>query len=293
MTEGIAKSACDLAWGLWKELGVPGVVRIPRSPVVDLEWLVVHTPFLSSQDARLDELSFGWCVHNHSLISTRRLRAITKRVAKDVSEPFWAWSAELRSLARVNWVEAHEATPSSRHVRRLVPDLSRPSLVSLRARSVFGVGARADIVCAMLERDGEWLRASDLVEQGYSKKAVAAVLTDLDRAGLLSSTKKANADVFISASTPVLADLLRAHGTSWMAWSHVFQVITIIIRLERELMKPETVRLVAADQARRSLLPAVAALGWPEPPQTAAVPIGFESMLLWGSKCIETLLGHA
>jgi len=291
MNRRIAMAATDLAWGLWKELGVPGVVRIPRPSVLDLEWLVVHTPFLCSGDPRLDELAFGWCVHNHSWISTRRLRAVAGRVAPDVSGPFWTWAAELRSRARLNWVKAHEAIPSSRHVRRLVPDMDRPSLAALRSRSLFGVGARADIVCALLARDGQWLRASDLMDVGYTKNAVVAVLTDLVRVQILASKQQANAATYTLTASPLLRELLRVHDPSWIEWRHVFEIITALVRLEADGTKPEAIRRVAADQARRDILPAVIALDWPEPPKTAAVLTGHQSMLRWGLGCLEDLLG--
>ncbi len=289
MRNEIASAARDLTWGIWRELGVPGVVRLTGCPVVDPEWLVVHTPFLALPDSRLDELAFAWCVHNHASISTRRVRAVASKATKEVSDAFWAWSSELRSHARVNWVDAREAKPSDRHVRRMVPDLGRTSMASLRARAVFGVGARADVVCALLEKKGEWIRTSDLVGQGYSKNAVAAVLKDLERAGLLSSAKRGNADVYKSAATLVLESLLDSRGAPWLAWDHVFGVMTTLVLLERAATKPDAVRLVEADQARRRVATSAAELGWPEPPMTSATPDGFESMLVWGLDRLNAL----
>ena len=287
----IARTATDLAWGLWRELGVPGVVRIPRPPVLDLEWLIVHTPFLCSEDPRLDELAFGWCVHNHSWVSTRRLRAVAARVDPGVSRLFWAWAAELRSHTRINWIKAHEATPSSRHIRRSVPDLDRPSLAALRFRSVFGVGARADIICALVAKDGEWLRASDLVKVGYTKNAVATVLKDLTQVQVLASKQQGNAATYTSTASPLLRQLLRLHDPLWIEWRQVFKIAATLVHLEADGSKPEAVRRVAADQARRDILPAVIALGWPQPPKTAAVPMGHQSMLHWGLGRLEDLLG--
>jgi len=292
MPNEIASLARDLTWGVWSELGVPGVVHLTSSPAVDLEWLVVHTPFLASRDSRLDELTFAWCVHNHSSISTRRIRAVAAMAAEEVSEAFWTWSGELRSHARINWVEARKAIRSDRHARRIVPDLMRASLASLRARSVFGIGARADIVCAILEKDGEWLRVSDFVGQGYSKNAVAAVLKDLERAGLLSAAKRGNAEVYTSNATPILQALIRSGDAEWLAWDHLFLVVTALVLLERARTKPEAVRLVEADQARRHVMISTAVLGWPEPPTTSATTGGFESMLVWGFERIDTLLAN-
>jgi len=171
----------------------------------------------------------------------------------------------------------------------MVPDLERASLASLRARAVFGVGARADVVCAMLEKKGEWIRISDLIGQGYSKNAVATVLKDLKRAGLLSSAKRGNADVFKITATSVLQSLLDSHGASWLAWDHVFEAMTSLVLLERAATKPDAVRLVEADQTRRRIATSAAELGWPEPPLTSATPDGFESMLVWGRGRLDAL----
>jgi len=279
----LARSSADLVWGLWKELGVPGVVRLPHPPVLDVEWLLVHTPFLAANDPRLDELAFGWCAQHHNRVSTRRLRSVAERVEPEVADLFWAWAAELRSVARINWVKADDATPSSRNIRRIRLDITRSPLVALRVRAVFGVGARADIICELLAKEGQWLRASEFVEVGYTKSTAITVLSDLARARVLSSTARSNATVYTLGAGTLLKDLLDAHDSTWINWGQVFGVITRLVRLEADGEKPDAVLRVYADQARRDLESLVVALGWPALPKTTNVSEGYQAMMQWGA----------
>ncbi len=63
----IQRHAADLAWSLWTELGVPGVIRRHASLVVDPEPLLVATPELARTDQRLqDEVLRWWKAHLRS-----------------------------------------------------------------------------------------------------------------------------------------------------------------------------------------------------------------------------------
>ncbi|TVR67642.1 MAG: ArsR family transcriptional regulator [Spirochaetaceae bacterium] len=288
MADSFIKTARDMLWGVWHELGVPGTVRIPNLPVIDLDWLVIHSPFFAAGDPRLDEMVFSWCVHNHAMIGARRVRALVAEVPDEVSDTFWKWSAELRSQVRINWIEARQAVSTDRVVRRLRPDLLRPALTQLRARAVFGVGARADIICVLLERDGEWLRAREFMDQGYSKNAVTSVLADLTRAGLVSLRRTGNTDLYTLTARPELASLLRSRNASWLPWNHLFHVTTVLSLLERHQTKPQPVRLVEASRAWQAILASVVALGWPEPPSTNKLSIdALGSLLAWGIEQME------
>ena len=51
-SQSIRQHAADLAWSLWTELGVSGVVRRHSGIVIDLEPLLAATPALASDDPR-------------------------------------------------------------------------------------------------------------------------------------------------------------------------------------------------------------------------------------------------
>jgi hypothetical protein len=223
-------------------------------------------------------------------VGTRRLRAVADRAEPEVTRLFWDWAAELRSIARVNWVEARPVASSSRQIRRLQLDLDRPALTALRARAVFGVGARADIICALLAREGQWLRASDLLDVGYTKSTANTVLSDLARARVLESAAQSNAIVYTLRPTSPLKELLGASDNVWIPWGHVFRIVTRLVRLESVCEKPASVLRVYADQARRDLEPSVTALGWPEMPPTSDVLTGYQRMVQWGTERLADLL---
>jgi hypothetical protein len=65
--------AIDLAWSLWRELGVPGPVRRHEGWLVVPEPLIVFTAALGDRDRRLRDNAVAWCAAHRSLVSARAL----------------------------------------------------------------------------------------------------------------------------------------------------------------------------------------------------------------------------
>ena len=66
--------AHDLAWSLWAELGVEGVVRRHDWQAIDLEPLIIFTAKLGDTDHRLRASTIDWCITNSRFASAFRLR---------------------------------------------------------------------------------------------------------------------------------------------------------------------------------------------------------------------------
>jgi DNA-binding transcriptional ArsR family regulator len=251
MTERIGQAVVDLGWSLWSELGVPGVIRHHAHVAIDPEPLIVFSPWLFRDDARLQEEIRHWCVGHADRISASRLHGLLKAVSPEVSAAFNDMATMLRSHG-VLWTTGtpSAAGPTTTTTPQRSFPMNRPALIRLRLRALAGVGARADVLAellAMLPVRG-WLIASDLQHLGYSKRNVARILSELADAGIADTRADKNAVAFRLA-TPLLAELLQGQQLAWAQWASVFAFVEGIQRLRQDEGKSDAVRTVAAVKA--------------------------------------------
>lgn len=176
----------DLAWSLWTELGVAGVKRKHQNFLIPLEELILLTVALAEIDPRLRDESLDWCVQYHRFFSIARLKSILKSFGNSLIEPFSSYAVTLNALSGTAWpifldLPPMQVTPS--HKSRL-RSLTLPALLTIRMRSTFGVGARADLMTFFLMNAQADFSASDLVEIGYSKRNLAEILEEFCLGGL-------------------------------------------------------------------------------------------------------------
>ena len=100
------------------------------------------------------------------------------------------FAAALNSVSSANWplLTSERAltttfvfTPSG---KSQLPSLELPSLLYLRMRSLFGVGARADLLTFFLTQKKVMLTAAEATEVGYTKRNLAEIMDNLVRAGI-------------------------------------------------------------------------------------------------------------
>ncbi len=136
---------------------------------------------ISSIDPRLRDESLDWCSQYHHLVSTSRLKSIIKSLGNSLNGPFSSYSATLNAVSRAAWPIFQDSSPlkiTLSHKSCLRP-LEFPALFNIRVRSVFGTGARADLLTFFLIHAKSDFSASDLVEIGYSKRNLAWILEEL------------------------------------------------------------------------------------------------------------------
>src|SRR5262245_24029797 len=132
------KHLVDLAWSLWTELGVAGVVRNHQEFLIVPEELVVLTAAIQQVDPRLRDEALDWCSRYHHFISISRLKTIVKLLGPYVAKPFSLFSATLNSISQAHWpllttVSALSCTPSE---KSLLPRLEAQALLQLRVRAL-------------------------------------------------------------------------------------------------------------------------------------------------------------
>lgn len=153
--EALVDRELDLAWSLWAELGVAGLERRHRQVIVHPEALLAFTAPLLPHDARLRDEVLSWCLLHHRWIGQRQLLHVLRPVA--IPAHFGDLAATVAAHDGPRWPGHGVGTPLRFHgsSRDLRLRFTRPSLAIFRFRAAFGLHARAEILAALLNLDGE------------------------------------------------------------------------------------------------------------------------------------------
>jgi DNA-binding transcriptional ArsR family regulator len=287
MTPDLLPHALTLAWSAWTELGVPGTERHHAHVAADPEPLLVATPTLSRHDARLrDELN-RWCAAHAGVVSVSRLQGLVRRAPPDVRAAFGGLAAAVQPA----WPTTPDDPPWPAAPTGRVPVLrpERPSLARLRLRAVAGIGARADVLAALLARPTAWVTAADLDHLGYSKRNVARLLSELSDARVADARGERNTRVFRLAHPERWTDLLHLRGLAWPRWDLVFDLVLAALALADLHTKPATVRRVEATAAQPRLADLALALDLPPPAIARGDPDAWPALLTWADTTLRAL----
>lgn len=240
----------DFAWSQWAALGVAGSLRATEVPV-DLEALLLLTAELATEDPRLRDEALDWCSRFHGFASKPRLKQLLRRSPLSAQSAFGPFAGAIEHYAGTSWPGSGGAAalPTSLSGKSRLPALERPALLSLRLRALFGVGARADIIGAVLSRRAEDFGAADLVFIGYSKRNLAEALDMLAAAGLFRTTRAGNRIRFSWQRREELSALLAPAPDVVPVWSSTLRVVSGFLDLLTR-MESKSDRLVAVEAAR-------------------------------------------
>jgi len=229
-SEQITDHATALAWSLWTELGVSGWLRSHSSHAIDPERLILFTASLGDTDPRLRDEATDWCIAYGRYVSAARLRNLLAAETPEVQAAFGRTAATVNAHSSLRWPGATQARPFERTRRSAVADFSGPSLVVLRLRALFGVGARAEVVRAFLADPSARLSAADAAAAaGYTKRNVAEALEALRMAGLLEAHALRNQRLYGLADAGWLTALPGGLPDSFPRWSSVFRILEGLI----------------------------------------------------------------
>jgi hypothetical protein len=226
----------DLLWSQWRELGVAATVpRRHGDDCLDPEALIAFTAIHSDLDARLRDESIDWVLRYGSYVSRARLKNILSDWDETENLLFQEYAATVSAQGRAGW-PAGRAQPLAfrSRARPLLQDLRAPALLSLRIRAVFGVGARAELIRALLVRPQSTMTASELAaETSYGKRNVLNELEPLRFAGVVRSFRAVNADRYSLAMTNEIRALLAPLPGRFTRWTQTFAAIHLILELIR------------------------------------------------------------
>lgn len=217
----------NLAWSLWTELGVAGVKRNHQKVLILIEELVIFTSVLAEADPRLRDESLDWCSQFHHFISTSRLKSLMKDFEVLAQEPYSKYAATLNAISQANWPVFVDSLPlkiilSGKSVLR--PHAS-DALLNIRARAIFGIGARADLITFFLVHSDSDFSIAEAAEIGYSKRNLAEVLDDLHLGGLFGQFMQGNQQRYRLIKSDGLLAVLKPIPEYVPSWRFVFKVL--------------------------------------------------------------------
>lgn len=230
LSEKLDHHLLDLAWSLWTELGVRGVRRRHQKFLIAPEELILLTTVLGKKDPRLLNEALDWCARYHSLISISRLKTLAKALGKDFIEALSIFSATLNSISQSHWPLLTQASPLpfAPSGKSQLPPLQSPALLYVKLRSLFGVGARADVIAFCLMEKKSDFAVSDTVDIGYTKRNLADVLEGFARAGIFEVWTVRNQLRYAFAKRDQIANIMGPLPEFAPSWRHVFEVLLIL-----------------------------------------------------------------
>lgn len=217
----------DLAWSLWTELGIAGVKRNHQQILIWIEELILFTSILAEIDPRLRDESLDWCSQFHRFISISRLKSLMKDFEGLARESYSKYASTLNAISNVNWPVYIESVPIKIILSRksVLRPYASSALLNLRARSIFGTGARADLITFFLVHRDSDFSISEAAEIGYSKRNLAEVLDDLHFVQLFDRFMQGNQQRYRLAKDSPILKILSPLPEYAPGWRLIFQVL--------------------------------------------------------------------
>jgi hypothetical protein len=227
-TRELDQCLLDLAWSLWTELGIAGTKRNHKKVLILVEELVLFTSVLAEIDPRLRDEVLDWCCKYHRFISVSRLKSLLKDFEELVKVPFSKFAATFNELSGESWPVPDEAIPGKisplSGKSNLRPHESE-ALLNIRARSIFGTGARADVITFFLVNSNRDFSVAEAGEIGYSKRNLAEVLDDLRFGNLFGMVMQGNQQRYRLNKNSHLFDILKPIPSSAPSWRLIFSIL--------------------------------------------------------------------
>ena len=263
-----ADHALGLCWGAWSELGVSGWGRTHSDWAIDPEPLMVFTSLIGSSDPRLRDEAMDWCIKNGRYVSMARLRHLLRDVAPDVRESWGVFAATVNAGAGLTWPGATGQQPAYQATNRSrLRPFSEPSLIALRLRAMFGIGARTEVLKFFLFHQGVTVAASSLADATlYTKRNVAEACEALVQAEILRKRVIANRFVYSLEEPGALSTFVGSVPPVTPDWSALLRVVVTILNTgDQPGDRNESALAVQVHQATRSMAADMDALGIRQP----------------------------
>ena len=228
----LAKHRSDILWGAWVELGVSGWQRTHASWAVDPEPLIIATACLGDADPRLRDEALDWCIHYGRYVSKVRLRNLLRDQPDDVRRGWGPFAATVSKHSGTQWPLTTEAFPYKPTGRASLGSLIAPSLVWLRLRAMFGLGARTEILRYFLSDHRRATVAAIAEQVGYAKRNVAEECDSLEKAGVLKVQHVANRFYYLLDRRVELRDWVGEIAPVRPDWTSLLHVTFALVALE-------------------------------------------------------------
>jgi len=251
-------------WSMWAELGVSGWDRHHQDSSLDLEALMLTTARLGHRDARLRDEALDWCVAHGRIASVVRIKHLMASADQPARESFGWFAATVNAHTHLRWPGATSPQSFTATGRSSAPTVSRPALLQLRLRALWGVSARAEVLRVMLIEGDRFMGVSEVAAAAaFGKDAVADALENLHRGGLLKAAGMRNQRLFrlgrgeqVAALLEPLPDPKRSRP-----WQDVLPIMAGFMEATDVAETPAMARAAEIQRRWREWQPALARLG--------------------------------
>lgn len=214
-----------LAWSLWAELGVSGWERKHSDWFVDPEPLILFTAWLGDADPRLRDEVTDWCVTYGSWVSGSRLQNLLGAYDASTQMKFGELAATVAQHSSTSWRGATHPRKFTPTRKSRLDSFDDRSLISLRLRGLFGVGARAEVMRVFLSDGGQRSIANLAELTGYKKRNLADALDSLRLAGALRLAMAMNRQLFDLRQPLNWREMLGQAPRVWPNWSSLLLLL--------------------------------------------------------------------
>ena len=244
MPKSLVELCRDLAWSQWTALGVSGRAAEP-STAIELESAIVFAAELEEVDPRLHAEVLDWCIQfADEFVSVSVLKHVVRRFE---STHFDRFAAIVNSQAGTKWPTNTTTGVKFRRSGKSVCRIDRPAAIALRARKIFGINARADVLVELaLHPFGPrptWSRVSSFNELGYTKRNVSSALRDLQIGGVLDTLTIGNSLRYKLRSLEVAQLLAPLPIQASVAWGAKLALAAGLIAVQRKTANKSAVTI--------------------------------------------------
>lgn len=275
-SKNTADLVTDLCWGAWSELGVSGWGRTHTDWAIDPEPLIIFTSSIGTSEPRLRDEAMDWCISNWRHVSQTRLRNILRSEPLLATDSWGTFAATMNARAGVNWPGATTERSTYRVTgRSTLRSLAEPSLVYLRMRAMFGVGARTEILRYFLFHQRFKVSANALAEvTRYTKRNIAEACDMLVQADVLTAKTAGNRFDYSLTDPRTLEDFVGSVPAIAPDWSALLRVVVTIWQVGEAVgsRSPEAAA-VEVHQAIRAIDDDLVDLGLVQPRRIRGVEI--------------------
>ncbi len=284
----------DLAWSLWTELGVAGVKRRHQNVLILIEELILFTSVLAEIDPRLRDESIDWCSQYYHFVSISRLKSLMKNFDKFIEKSISQYAVNLNKISNTNWPVFMDTSPIKINLSR--KSVLRPhessALLNIRARSLFGTGARADLITFFLVHPDTFFSIAEVTEIGYSKRNLAEVLNDLHFSNLFDKSMQGNQQRYRLKKNSALFQVLIPIPQYAPSWLPIFRVLlslrTCLQRIENSSESTKVVEIRNCLKQHEKLLKKLELMPPPFQNSFPAYLIAFSQWILdWSSSLVK------
>jgi len=282
----------ELLWSHWTELGVSGWRLQPSARAVDVtidpEPLIIITAALADVEPRLRDEATDWCVTFGRYVSKVRLKNLLK-LPFGQAPGYDDFAATVNRAAHLGWPQRRgRARPFKPTGRSRLDVRGKPSVIRLRARVVFGVSARAEIL-VLLAANQEWgYTAAELAERArYGRRGVVEALDALMLAGLVRQVDAPTARRYALADPVAIDGVLGRPPAHDIDWGVAFDACWNALRTLRAFGDSSaTIRAIEAAKAAEHISGQLTRIGMVPP---GPVPSGLKAGQLFGAWVMDLL----